>query len=58
MGVQVNGKLRASISVDSNSSEDEVRLQTLALPEVHKWLEGKTPKKVIIVLGKIVNIVV
>ncbi len=58
IGVQINGKLRATLVLDSNSGEEETRLKALALPELAKWLEGQTPKKVIVVLGKIVNIVV
>jgi leucyl-tRNA synthetase len=35
----------------------EVEQEIIARPETQKWLEGKTPKKVIVVHGKIVNIV-
>jgi leucyl-tRNA synthetase len=58
MAVQVNGKLRATFEAHSNSTEEEVKMAVLALPEVQKWLNGAVPKKVIVVLGKIVNIVV
>ena len=58
LGVQVNGKLRATLTVDKNRGEDEIRLRALALPEVQKWLDEQIPKKVIVVLAKIVNIVV
>jgi leucyl-tRNA synthetase len=36
----------------------DVEAQTLALEAVQKWLEGKTPKKVIVVPKKIVNVVI
>ena len=55
--VQVNGKLRARISVPAQASKDEV--QELALDEanVRKHLEGKTIRKVVVVPGKLVNVV-
>jgi leucyl-tRNA synthetase len=58
IGVQINGKLRATLRIASDATEDDVRKATLALPELAKWLDGQTPKKVIVVLGRIVNIVV
>jgi len=58
IGVQVNGKLRTTMTQVSNMSEDDVRKAVLELPEVVKWLNGEVPKKVIVILGKIVNIVV
>jgi leucyl-tRNA synthetase len=58
MAVQVNGKLRATLEVSSSANEDEVKSAALALPEVGKWLNGAIPKKMIVVLGKVVNIVV
>ena len=58
IGVQVNGKLRATLRIESEATEDGVREAALALPELAKWLGGEPPKKVIVVLGKIVNIVV
>lgn len=56
--VQVNGKLRARLSVPAEISKEE--LQTLALQnaEVAPHLGGKTPKKVVVVPGRLVNIVV
>jgi leucyl-tRNA synthetase len=57
LGVQVNGKLRADMQVARDLPEGEVREKALALPNVVKHLEGKTVRKVIVVPGKIVNIV-
>lgn len=54
--VQVNGKIRGKAVVDSNVSEDEAKAKALEL--VEKWLEGKTPKQVIYVKGKLVSVVV
>ncbi len=58
MGVQVNGKHRANITVSTEASEEEIKEKVLELPEVKKWLDGATPKRIIVVLAKIVNIVV
>ena len=58
MVVQVNGKVRASLSVAANISEDDAKSQALAQDNVKKWLVGKEPKKVIVVPGKLVSIVV
>jgi leucyl-tRNA synthetase len=41
-----------------DTSNEEIEKAVLAHEQVIKWLEGKTPKKVIIVKGKIVNVVV
>ena len=56
--VQVNGKLRGSLDVARDTAEDEIRKQALAVSNVVKHLEGKTVRKVIVVPGRIVNIVV
>ena len=40
------------------ASDAEITESTLARPEIVKWLEGKTPKKVIVVKGKMVNVVI
>jgi leucyl-tRNA synthetase len=54
--VQVNGKLRGRVNVAASAAEAEVR--EAALAEVQKWLEGKTPKKVVVVPKKLVNVVI
>jgi leucyl-tRNA synthetase len=56
--VQVNGKLRSHISVDPNASEATVREAALADSAVQKWIDGKPVRKVIVVKGKLVNVVV
>jgi leucyl-tRNA synthetase len=58
LAIQVNGKMRGSVEVPRAAPEAEVRQQALAVPNVAKHLEGKTVKKVIVVPGRIVNIVV
>ena len=51
--VQVNGKLKAKFSAPAESTQDQLKAMALALPE----LAGLTPKKVIVVPGKLVNVV-
>lgn len=56
--VSFNGKMRFNAELPTTFSAKEVEEAVLAMPEAQKWLEGKTPKKVIVVPGKIVNMVV
>lgn len=58
MPVQINGKVRAVLSVSADISEEEAQKQALADAAVQKWLEGKEPKKVLFVKGRLVNIVI
>ncbi len=57
MAVSVNGKLRDTIEVDKEISDDELKEKCFSLENVRRQIEGKEIKKVIIVKGKIVNIV-
>ncbi len=56
--VMINGKLRAKLDLPLTLTVPEIEKAALADAQVQKWLEGKAPKKVIIVPGKIVNLVV
>jgi leucyl-tRNA synthetase len=56
--VSINGKMRAKVSLSLSLSISEVEQAALADPAVQKWTEGNPPKKVIVVPGKIVNIVI
>lgn len=56
--VQVNGKLRDRITVPADADEATVKAAALATDGVVRALEGKTPKKVIVVPGKLVSVVV
>jgi len=58
LAVQVNGKLRAAIEVSVNTPKEEIERLAMAEPNVEKHIETLTVKKIIIVPGKIVNIVV
>ena len=57
IAVQVNGKVRARISVPSDLSREGADEYFAACPEVQKLLDGKTPKKQIYVPGRLLNIV-
>ena len=55
--VQVNGKLRAKLTASQNITKDELEKQALADEKVQHHLEGKTIRKVIVIPGKLVNVV-
>ncbi len=55
--VQVNGKVRAKLTVPANADKDSVETLAKDEPNVQKFIEGKTIRKVIVVPGKLVNIV-
>ena len=57
MAVQVNGKRRGEIAVAADAEEGNVRTAALSLDAVKRALDGKAPKRVIVVPGRIVNIV-
>ena len=57
LAVQVNGKLRATLELALSLPREEIEALALAEPNVQKFMEGMTVRKVIIVPGKIVNIV-
>jgi leucyl-tRNA synthetase len=56
--VQINGKKRAEVTVNRNASNKEIEAAVLALDAVKKALGGQSPKKVIVVPQRIVNVVV
>ena len=58
IGVQVNGKLRGEITISKDNTEEEIKSIALKNENVSKHLEGKEIVKVIVIKGKIVNIVV
>lgn len=55
--VSFNGKTRYMITVPATSTAQQVEAEALSAPEAEKWLQGATPKKVIVVPGRIVNVV-
>ncbi len=55
--VMMNGKLRFKITYDLAKDPAEIQREIVEQEAAQKWLEGKSPKKVIVVKGKIINIV-
>ncbi len=56
--ISINGKHRSNIEFSLNANQQEIEQTVLADEIVLKWLEGKQPKKIVFVKGKIVNVVV
>jgi leucyl-tRNA synthetase len=56
--VQVNGKLRGSVVVAADAAQDLIQQAALQNQNVQKFMEGKPPRKIIVVPGRLVNIVV
>ena len=58
LGLQINGKLRGSITVPAGADKAAIETAALAREAFVKQAEGATPKKVIVVPGRLVNVVV
>jgi leucyl-tRNA synthetase len=56
--LQVNGKLRGQVSVAATATREVIEAAALASEAVQKYLEGQPPKKVVVVPGRLVNIVI
>jgi leucyl-tRNA synthetase len=56
--ISVNGKMRDKVSLPLSMGKADVEATILQREAVQKWLDGKPPKKVIVVPGRIVNVVV
>lgn len=56
--VQLNGKIKLRRNIPAGLDADAQSARVLKWPEVEQWLEGKTPRKVIAVPGRLVNIIV
>jgi len=57
IAVQVNGKLRGTIDLPRDAASGEVEEAALALPQVVRFLDGRAPKKVVVVPNRIVSVV-
>ena len=55
--ISFNGKARFTMEFPADADNDTIQATVMADEQAQKWIEGKTPKKVIIVPKKIVNIV-
>jgi len=56
--LQINGKTRGSIVVPSSADKTAIEAAAAASPDVAKYGEGRAPKKIIVVPGRLVNVVV
>lgn len=56
--ISINGKVRTKVVFAADTPAGDIEKAVLAMEEVQKWLEGKSPKKVIVVPKKIVNVVI
>lgn len=55
--IQVNGKMRAILTVSVDASEQEVKTMAQKMPEIQKWLGEREVKKAIYVKGRLINFV-
>ncbi|BCN40991.1 leucine--tRNA ligase [Alicycliphilus denitrificans] len=55
--LQVNGKLRGAIRVAATADKAAIEQAALASPDLHKFAEGRAPRKIVIVPGRLVNVV-
>ena len=56
--LQVNGKLRGALRVPAGAERAAIEAAALASPDFAKFADGRAPKKVIVVPGRLVNVVV
>jgi leucyl-tRNA synthetase len=56
--VQVNGKLRGRVAVPADASKDDIEKHAIADDNVQRFVDGKAIRKIIVVPGRLVNIVV
>jgi leucyl-tRNA synthetase len=56
--VQVNGKVRSKLTLPVGTTDKDIEAAALADAKVREFMNGKPPKKVIVVQGKLVNVVV
>ncbi len=57
IAVQINGRVRAEMLVQTEEGEEAIKDQALNNPAILKYLGGKTPQRVIYVKGRLINIV-
>ena len=56
--LQINGKMRGALRVPANADRSAIEAAAGAAPEVARYGEGRVPRKVIVVPGRLVNVVV
>jgi leucyl-tRNA synthetase len=57
IAVQVNGKLRANLEVEPDIAEEDLKARALAHPGVMSHVGGKTPRRIVVVPGRLLNVV-
>ena len=57
MPIQINGRIRATLVMAVEATEDEVKGEALKLPEIQKWMEGESVVRIVFVPGKIINFI-
>ncbi len=57
IGVQVNGKLRGTVTLARDADAASAEAAAIALPAVQRLLEGRGPRKIIVVPNRIINVV-
>jgi leucyl-tRNA synthetase len=58
IAVQVNGKLRETLELPADAGEDDLRTAALGAPRIAEILAGGAPKRIVVVPGRLVNVVV
>jgi leucyl-tRNA synthetase len=58
LAIQINGKVRHSITVPQTIKEDELQSTVLSTPEIKKWIKDDSVKRFIYIPAKIINIVI
>ncbi len=56
--ISVNGKLRTTMNISLDAAQPDIEKIVLENEVIRKWLDGKQPKKIIFVKGKMVNVVI
>lgn len=57
LAIQINGKVRDTFTIEADASEEVIKEQVIVREKIKPWLEGKEIEKVVVVKGRIVNIV-
>jgi leucyl-tRNA synthetase len=58
LAVQINGKVRAELSIAADASKEDIEQQALGLPRIQEYINGALVKKIIVVPGRVINIVI
>lgn len=58
VAVQVNGKVRATLMFAANTAQDDALAEALRDPAIQRWTQGRAPKRVVYVPGRILNIII